>query len=147
MTTAAAWGYFDTSVLVKRYVRENGSVRARSLIKRHRFLSSAIAPLEAVSALTRRRVTGDLAEKDFPVILYRMREDRMYWELIEVTPLVLDRAEELIQETTLRALDALHIASALIFQKASGIRVPFITGDVQQRDAARQLKMDVVWVH
>ncbi len=146
MTAAAAWGYFDTSVLVKRYVGEEGSARARSLLKKHRFLSSAIAPLEMASALTRRRAMGDLAEKDFAVILSRTRADRMYWELIEVTPLVLDRAEELVQETTLRALDALHVASALVFQAASGIRVPFITGDAQQRDAARKLKMDVVWV-
>ena len=47
--------YFDTSVLVKRYVREDGSMYARALMRRHRVVSSAVAPLELLSALTRRR--------------------------------------------------------------------------------------------
>jgi predicted nucleic acid-binding protein len=37
-----AWAYFDTSVLLKRYVREDTSAQARALLRRHRFLSSAI---------------------------------------------------------------------------------------------------------
>jgi len=146
MTPPPAWGYFDTSVLVKRYVRERGSPRAKTLLGRHRFLCSAIAPLEVVSALCRRRAMGDLAERDLSAILSRMREDRAYWELVEVSPLVLDKAEELVQRAGLRVLDAIHVASAIIFQTASGIRIPFITADVRQRDAARQLALAVTWV-
>jgi predicted nucleic acid-binding protein len=89
---------------------------------------------------------GDLAERDLSAILSRMRDDRAYWELIEVSPLVLDKAEELIQRTGLRVLDAIHVASAIIFQTASGIRIPFITADARQRDAARQLTFPVTWV-
>ncbi len=144
MKTSVGWAYFDTSVLVKRYVKEEGSTRARSLFKRYRFLSSSIAPLEVVSALCRRRTIGDIAEKDFRAILSRIQEDRAYWDLIEVSPRVLERAEELIQQTALRTLDALHIASALVVQSASGIRVPFITGDARQCEAAKQLAMQVV---
>jgi hypothetical protein len=39
---AAGFAYFDTSVLVKRYVREAGSKRARELLRQYRFLSSTI---------------------------------------------------------------------------------------------------------
>ncbi len=46
----------------------------------------------------------------------------------------------------IRALDAIHVASLITFQSAAGIRVPFITGDGRQRDAAARLKLDVVWV-
>ena len=70
----------------------------------------------------------------------------MYWELVEVSPQVLAQAEELIRKTDLRTLDALHVASALVFQTTSGLRVPFITGDQRQRNVAEQLDLELVWV-
>lgn len=91
------WAYFDTSVLVKRYVRERGTARARSLLRRYRFLSSAVVPLE-------------------------------------------------VKRMSLRTLDAVHVASALAFETASGIRIPFVTADGRQRDAAGQVALNVVWV-
>ncbi len=143
---AVSWAYFDTSVLVKRYVEEPGSGAARTLLRRYRFLSSAIAPIEAMSALSRRRATGDLAERDFAAIRLRFLRDREYWELVEVTAAVLDHAEALVQQTALRTLDALHVATALSFQTASGLRVPFVTGNERQRKNASRLEMNVLWV-
>lgn len=142
----APWAYFDTSVLLKRYIREAGSAQARASLRRYRFLSSAIAPVEAMSALCRRRTSGELAEEDFAAILSRIRNDRSYWELVEVTPLVLTYAEELIRTTGVKTLDALHLASVLAFQAMSGIRIPFVTADLRQRDAASQLDLTVVWI-
>lgn len=138
--------YFDTSVLLKRYVHERGSDHARSLVKRYRFISSAVAPVEAIAALSRRRASGALTDRVLRAILRRLRGDRLHWELVEVSPLVLDRAEGLVEATSLRTLDALHLASALTFRAATGIRVPFITADAQQRDAAGVLGLDVIWV-
>jgi len=138
--------YFDTSVLVKRYIREPSSIHARDLLRRHRFLSSAIAPVETTSALRRRRIAGDLSERDFLAILTRIKRDCVYWELVEVSPQVLVQAEDLIRKTDLRTLDALHVASVLVFQTTSGLRIPFVTGDQRQRDAGEQLDLDVVWV-
>lgn len=142
----APWAYFDTSVLVKRYVREPGSTRARALLRRHRFLSSAIAPAEVMSALCRRGAAGDLAQRDLMTILSRIQRDRAYWELVEVSPLVLSHTEDLVQKTALRTLDALHVASALVFQAASGFRIPFLTGDARQGETAERLALDTVWV-
>lgn len=140
------WAYFDTSVLLKRYVREDASLQARTLLRRHRFLSSAIMPVETLSALYRRRAGEGLAERHFQAILSRIRQDRAHWELVEVSPQVLARAEELIANTGLRTLDAIHVASALTVQAASGFHIPFVTADAQQREAARSLKMQVLWV-
>jgi len=142
----APWAYFDTSAVVKRYVREPGSSRARALLRRHRFLSSVTTPIEILSALCHRRAAGELRERDFAAILSRLQQDRAYWEMVEVSPAVLSRAEELVQRTALRTLDALHVASALVFREASGLSVPLITGDILQRDAARELALEVVWV-
>jgi hypothetical protein len=34
----------------------------------------------------------------------------------------------------------------MVFQAVSSIEIPFVTGDVRQRDAATHLGLDVVWV-
>ena len=144
--TATRLAYFDTSVLVKRYVEERGSTATRKLLQRYRFLSSAVAPVEALSALSRRRTDGELTQRDFLAIKSRFHKDRAYWELVEVGPIVLSQAEELVQRAGLRTLDALHVASALTFQAASGLTIPFVTADARQRDAAESLALNLIWI-
>lgn len=140
------WAYFDTSVLVKRYVKEEGSTTARRLLQRYRFLSSAVAPVEVLSAISRRRTSGEINHRDSLAIRARLHKDRAYWELVEVGGIVLSQAEELVQKTGLRTLDALHVASALTFQAASGLTIPFITSDLRQREAADSLALTLIWV-
>jgi predicted nucleic acid-binding protein len=141
------FAYFDTSALIKRYIREPGSTRVTSLLRRHELLSSALAPLEVLSALWRRKRDGDVSEEDFFATLRRVESDRTRWELVEVGGTVLRRAEEIIQGTVrMRALDAIHVASLITFQTASGTNIPFVTGDIRQRDAATHLGVDVIWV-
>jgi len=149
MAEATRWGYFDTSVLVKRYVREPGSARARALLRRYGFLSSAVAPVELLSALQRRWATGELAPASFEAIRTRIGRDRAHWALVEVTSAVLDRAEWVIDHTGVRTLDAIHLASAWHARATAGApqsRIPFVTADLPQRVAALRLGLDVHWV-
>ena len=142
----ACWAYFDSSVLVKRYVKEQGSAAARRLLRQYRFLSSAIAPIEVLSVLIHRCMLGELTQRDFLAIRSRLRKDKSYWELVEIGEVVLNHTEEVAQKTGLRTLDALHLASALTFQAASGLTIPFITADVRQRKAAETLGVNLIWV-
>jgi predicted nucleic acid-binding protein len=144
MATAPA--YFDTSALLKRYVREDGSAQVQALLRRHRVLSSALAPVEATSALRRRRGAGQLTVADLVTLLAAIREDRDSWDLIEVSALVLRRAEELIELEAVTTLDAIHLASATVFEAAHGARLIFVTADTRQREAARHLALHVEWV-
>ena len=144
---AALWAYFDTSVLVKRYLNETASLQARALLRRHDLLSSSIINPELLSAFSRRRRSGELSESQFNTLLRRVRNDRLQWELIEVSSLVLDGAEELVQgAVVVRTLDAIHIASLMMFKTTAAIEISLITADARQRDAARQVGVDVVWV-
>src|SRR5262249_35165934 len=93
---AAAPAYFDTSVLLKRYINEPGSVRAREALRRFRLVCSAIAPVEATSMVGRRLRSGELSAPAARAILDRLHDDRAQWELVEVQPAVLDRAEGLV---------------------------------------------------
>ena len=94
----------------------------------------------------RRRTLKELTAKHFSEIFSRITADRAYWELVEVSALVLKEAEEVILKTGLRTLDAIHLASMLTFQTASGIQIPFITGDSQQQEAAGHVGLVAVWV-
>ena len=141
-----AWAYFDTSALVKRYIREPGSQTLRALLRRYRVISSAVMPAEAFSALSRRRSAGDLTAQDFQAIIAQIGKDRAHWDLVEVTSEVLFRAEDLVRRTSLRTLDAIHVASVLTIEQAAGLRFAFVTADAVQRDAATGLSLDLVWL-
>ncbi|MFI5340179.1 MAG: type II toxin-antitoxin system VapC family toxin [Candidatus Methylomirabilales bacterium] len=141
-----AWAYFDTSALVKRYIREPGSQRLRALLRRYRVISSAVMPVEAVSAFRRRHASGDLTARDFQAIIAQLEKDRAHWDLVEVTSEVLSRAEDLVRRTSLRTLDAIHVASVLTIEQAAGLRFAFVTADAVQRDAAAGLSLDLVWL-
>ena len=145
---AAPWAYVDTSVLLKRYIEEAGAADSRRLLRRYRVVSSAIAPVEATSALWRRRAANDVADADLQAILRRLVDDRSHWELVDLTADVLDRAEQVIQRAGVRTLDAVHLASALAVQAASGRgrTMQFITADARQREAAVGLGLQVAWV-
>jgi len=141
------FAYFDTSALIKRYVSEKGSARVVSLLRRHYLLSSAITPVEVMSVLCRRKRNGELSDEDFAVTLSRVQGERTRWELVELGQTVLSRAEEIVQGIgPMRSLDAIHVASLVTFQAASGTRIPFVTGDDRQREAAAYIGLDVVWI-
>jgi predicted nucleic acid-binding protein len=88
------FAYFDTSAFIKRYVSEKGSARVVSLLRRHDLLSSAITPVEVMSALCIRKRSGELSEEDFGGTMKRVKGERIRWELFELGRAVLSRAED-----------------------------------------------------
>lgn len=136
--------YFDTSALVKNYVQEAGSNRVRKLLREHEFLSSAITPIELLSALGRRQRQGDINRSAYNSIIVRVKQDRLFWRLVESAPPVLAQAEEIVTNHSVRTLDAIHLASVLVIQESLGARVPFISADERQVAAARECQLDTV---
>jgi len=137
------WAYIDTSVLVKRYVREPGTVEAIRLTSGHRVVISAYGLLELTSALHAKHRSGGLSTNGLRTALASAAKERPWWTLVEVTPSVLGRAEDVLRRVTARAADALHIASSLIFQESLGASIPFLTADAKQRAGAETLGLYV----
>lgn len=131
-----AWLYVDTSVLVKRCVQEPGSDAASRATSVYAVVTSALAPLEALSAISTKRRGGSLSTSAFRAAVRRLEEERSRWTLVEIGPAVLLRAESVIRTVPTRTLDAVHIASALFFQETGGGDVPFLTADSKQRQSA-----------
>jgi len=112
-----AWAYFDTSALIKRYVDEPGRREVLRLLRRNDCVTSAVLPVEVRSALRRRVSEGTLDEDRIPAILKRLTADRAFWTFVEVSSEVLAAAETLAAAHPLRALDAIHVASAQLFAR------------------------------
>ena len=125
---------------------EPGAETASRLFRRFDVVSSAITPLELTSALVRRRAAAELTDRQFVQTVGRIREDRTHWRLVEPGDQVLSQAEEIIGTTVVRTLDALHLASCLIFALLEGAHLPFVTADARQRAAAERAQLTVVWV-
>ena len=136
------WAYFDTSVLVKRYVDEAGRREVLRLLRRYDVVTSAIVTVELRSALRRRVAEGGLDEERVPEILKRVAAERGFWASIDVSRDVLSAAETLVATHPVRALDAVHIASAQLF--AARIALPdliFVSADARQTTAAAAVGM------
>jgi uncharacterized protein len=138
--------YFDSSVLLKRYVRENGSDSALALTRRHLIVSAAIAPLEMRSALRRITAEGSLTAKALKAALRRIQSERDRWDLVVISDEVLQTAERLTVDLNVRSLDSIHLACALLCHSQIKRRLQFITADIRQKEAGRKLGLDVVSV-
>ncbi|MBN2108578.1 MAG: type II toxin-antitoxin system VapC family toxin [Deltaproteobacteria bacterium] len=140
------WAYFDTSTYLKIFVKEFGSIQARELVEKYRVLSSAIVSVECFSALSRKKHAGELKTREFETLINKIRESLAHIEIIRLTDDVLAKAEQILAGSPIRSLDALHIASALIFQEAMRISLPFVTSDRRQLKTANEQGFKTVFV-
>ena len=143
---AAPVAYFDSSVLAKTYIRESGSDKGRQLVRTMQVITSSIANVELSSAFRRNLTSGSIDEKAYSAIAKRFSEHRQKFRLVELTEHVLERAEGYVKNFDVRALDALHLASATVMSDQFPKSLPFITSDSRQRDVARQIGLKVIWV-
>ena len=136
------WAYFDTSALVKRYIDEAGRRDVLQLLRRHDCITSAVLPVELRSAVRRRVSEGSLDTERVPEILKRVARDRAYWTLVEVASDVIAAAETLVATYPIRALDAIHVASAQLFAtRMTAPRLIFVSADARQTEAAAAVGM------
>lgn len=138
--------YFDSSVLVKLYVRESGSAMARRLVRSRQVITSSIASLELMSAFRRNFGSGTIDEKSYSTVVERFQQHREKWRYVELTPAALEAAEEYVSRFEVRALDAIHVACATISRGRFPRDLSFITADSRQHAVAANLGLDVIWV-
>ena len=136
--------YFDTSALIKRYVREVGSGRVDALLVREAVAVSSLIRVEVASALARRTREGLLTAERRDDLHTKFLDDLQGFVVVDLDEGVLTRAADLARTSTpnapLRALDAIHLASALVAFEAQrpedGSGQVFVTSDRQLRRAA-----------
>lgn len=134
--------FFDTSAFVKRFVEETGSQEVEDICQQAAELGLSIICLpEILSALNRKLRAGNIDKGVYLDIKQDVAEDIKDADIINLSPSVLASTIQLLEENTLRSLDAIHIACALEWQADL-----FISSDERQIAAATNSGLKVVLI-
>ena len=129
--------YLDSSVLVKRFVREEGSPRVRQLSRTARLATSTLARVEVRSAVARLLREGSLEEMNATRALRRVEQVWSELILMEARGKTLVLARDLVARHALRAYDAVHLASAIRLSVDTDVAVTFGCADAALTRAAK----------
>ncbi len=144
--------YADTSAIVRAYMPdEPGHERVRRVLFHERWtvLTSVLADVEMAAAVRAAARAGRIADAE-PLL------DQVAADMAPDGPLVvldlsagggvLQRARELCDRHPLRALDALHLAVALVdgARIAGDAGLAFLTCDARQAEAARACGLELL---
>lgn len=130
--------YFDAGALVKRHVDERGSREAIEFAARAEVVATSLVSRAEVAAALAKAVRAHLLDRD--EARAAQRAFALQWPdiaRIPVTEALMSRAETLAWDYGLRGYDAVHLASAVMFQESLGAAVRLATFDKQLWDAAR----------
>jgi predicted nucleic acid-binding protein len=124
--------FLDSSAFAKRFIDEHGSEKVEAICARASELGlSVICVPEIVSALNRRLRERFLTQAQYGQAKRRLVDDVRDADIIQLTPTVIGSAVRILEESPVRAMDALHIACALEW----GAEL-FASSDTQQLRAA-----------
>ncbi len=130
--------YVDTSALLKRYVDEDDSPRAAQLLGADQQLVTGRHTVVEV----RRNLSRLLDAPDSTVARAEFMEDLTCIAIIELDADTCELAATIAEQTGVRSLDALHLGAA----SRLGTALTFLTFDVRQAQAARELGFTVVGI-
>ncbi len=135
---------FDSSAIVKRYVPETGFAWVQGITAPtagNLLYVARITGAEVVSAVTRRQKRGQITAADAAVTLPAFRHDfPLGYLTIEVTPLLVESAMDIVERHGLRGYDSVQLAAALELRNlclASGLPAPvLVAADAELNTAA-----------
>ena len=136
--------YFDASALVKRYVREAGSVTVRRLLASGIAASSRLSEVEVSSGIVRRAREGAFTTRHRDRILDALQRDLPALAIVEMIPEITADARALLLRHPLRAGDAIQLASCLYLQRQLAQPVPFVAFDRRLVQAAHAEGLTVI---
>jgi uncharacterized protein len=124
--------FFDTSALVKRYVEEKGSEQVRALCSEADALGASVLVVpELISTLCRLVREGRLSFEDYRSLKAAVQVDLSDADLCDLSQDAFEQSVRCLERHPLRTLDALHVASALVYQPDL-----FVSADRRQVTAA-----------
>jgi predicted nucleic acid-binding protein len=135
--------YVDTSALLRLVLREAGALE--ELRSCDELVSSELLAVESSRSIDRLRLQGALSPEDAVIRLHAVTDWLEAIDLVLLRPPVLSRASEAMS-TPLGTLDALHLATALIWRDRMGHPLVIATHDGALGLAARSYGFDVIGV-
>jgi uncharacterized protein len=126
--------FFDSSAFAKRYVDEAGSQAVDAICAGATELALSVVCIpEIISALNRRVREGSLSPEQYVEAKTRFSEDVKDAAIVNLTSPVLSRCTTILEQSPVRAVDALHVACAAAWEAEL-----FVSADKRQLSAANK---------
>ena len=135
--------YIDSSVLLRIILRQPNALKQWPVIERG--ISSALLEVECLRTLDRLRLAEQRADDEIAIrreSVFRLMESL---EIVELTRPVLGRAAQPLP-TALGTIDAIHLASALLWRERKGLDLVMTTHDATLATAARACGLRVIGI-
>lgn len=137
--------YADSSALAKRYIAEPGSPEVEALLRGAEVVGTGlITRVEVSAALARLVRTRALQRTEGESILKAFRNQWTELTAIQLTEAVVTEADGLAWEQGLRGYDAVHLASAITWQRGLDRDVTLATYDLDLWRASQRVGL-AVW--
>ncbi|HEU4385683.1 MAG TPA: type II toxin-antitoxin system VapC family toxin [Anaeromyxobacteraceae bacterium] len=133
--------YLDSSVVLRIVLGQPGALGGWREVERG--VTSELARLECLRTIDRLRLRHRLPAADVSAYLEELEATMAEIDLVELTRDVLRRAAEPVG-APLGTLDALHLATALLWRERNGPLDAFATHDAELGRAARACGFDVL---
>jgi predicted nucleic acid-binding protein len=118
--------YFDSSAMVKHYISERGSEWVSALIEakmdekpQNLIAIAEIGEVEVAAALGKRQRMKDISVAQQRIGLATfLRHCAQWYHVVQMDSMIIKLAIDLTQRHPLRGYDAVHLATAIIFNRA-----------------------------
>lgn len=135
--------YAESSAVLTWLLGERREAAVRQLLaEAERVVASTLTSVECARALARGVTTERLSPTDELAALQLLDMASSSWVTLEMTGRVLDRARARFPHEPVRTLDALHLATALMFHEAHGA-LTLVSLDEKMRENAVALGLSV----
>jgi uncharacterized protein len=143
-----AFFFFDTSALVKFYIREPGTDQLVRLAEGadHNFVVLSLTQVEFRSAIRKRERMREI-DANLATELIGLFEDHFQtlFDIQPIGPAIYSSAKLLVDRYALRAYDAVQLAGCLELKKSVGEQAPtFVCADRDLLKAAESEGLDVL---
>ena len=135
--------YIDSSVLLRIVLRQPNALKQWLTIEHG--MSSALLEVECLRTLDRLRLAEELRDEEIALrreSVFRLMEAM---EIVELTRPVLARAAQPLP-TMLGTLDAIHLATALLWKERKGLDLVMTTHDGTLATAAKASGLRVIGI-
>ena len=133
--------YLDTSAVLRVLLRESEPLEIWG--RWDTAYSSELLGVEARRAIDRLRLQDSLTDLDVAALQRDLRQLEQGLTVAPVSSAILRRAS-LPMATAVKTLDAIHLATAMLFRERRRADLAFATHDTRQATAARALGFETV---
>jgi len=133
--------YLDSSVILRVILGQRNALKEWKAIDQG--IASALVEVECLRTLDRLRLSEGIDDKDIAIRREAVFQLLDSIEIVELTRPILSRAAQPFA-TSLGTLDAIHLASALLWKESRGETLVMATHDVALSAASRASGLRVV---